>query len=197
METLLSIGMGVGLSAACGFRVFVPLLVMSLAAAAGHVTPAPGFEWIGTTPALVAFGVATGLEIAGYSVPWVDHLLDTLATPAAIVAGIVVTAAAVSDMSPLLRWALAVIVGGGAAATVQIATSALRVASTSMTAGVGNPLVMTMELGAAIILASLAVAMPVMAVAVILGGCGYAVKRIGRRRRGNWAPARARGTSGE
>ncbi|MFQ5931753.1 MAG: DUF4126 domain-containing protein, partial [Nitrospiraceae bacterium] len=90
METLLSICVGIGLSAACGFRVFVPLLVMSIASRGAHLTLAPGFEWIGTYPALLAFAIASCIEIAGYYVPWVDNLLDTIATPTAIVAGIVV-----------------------------------------------------------------------------------------------------------
>src|SRR5947207_9861715 len=114
METLLAISLGIGLSAACGFRVFVPLLVMSVASLSGHLTLAPGFQWIGTYPALVTFSAATVVEIGGYYIPWVDHLLDTMATPAAIVAGTVVTAAMVSNMSPMLKWTLAAIAGGGA-----------------------------------------------------------------------------------
>jgi len=145
METLLSICVGIGLSAACGFRVFVPLLVMSIAALSGHLTLAHGFEWIGSYPALVAFAVATCLEIAGYYIPWVDHLLDTVATPAAIIAGTLVSASLVADVSPLLRWALAIIAGGGAAGMVQATTVLTRGASSAGTAGLGNPLVATAE----------------------------------------------------
>ncbi|PYQ56518.1 MAG: DUF4126 domain-containing protein, partial [Acidobacteria bacterium] len=80
METVLSILIGLGLAAACGFRVFVPLLIMSLASRAGvgHLALGPGFAWIGSTPALLSFAVATVLEIAGYYIPWVDNLLDTV-----------------------------------------------------------------------------------------------------------------------
>src|SRR5882672_5938670 len=113
MEALTSICLGIGLSAACGFRVFVPMLFMSIAALSGHLTLGAGFQWIGTYPALVTFAVATALEIGGYYIPWLDHLLDTMATPAAIVAGTVATAAVVTNMSPMLKWTLAIIVGGG------------------------------------------------------------------------------------
>src|SRR2546425_4190452 len=116
METLLSVCVGIGLSAACGFRVFVPLVVMSIAALTGHLTLARGFEWVGSYPALVAFSVATCVEIAGYYVPWVDNLLDTIATPAAIIAGTLMTASLVTDLSPFLKWTLAIIAGGGGAA---------------------------------------------------------------------------------
>lgn len=188
METLLSVCLGIGLSAACGFRVFVPLLVMSIASLGGHLTLSPGFEWIGTYPALAAFTVATCFEIAGYFVPWVDNLLDAVATPAAIVAGILVTAAAVSEMNPLLQWALAVIAGGGVAGLVQVTTGITRGASTVTTAGLGNPLVATMELGGAMTLSLLAIGFPVVAGAVVLGGLFFAGKKISRRQRG--IPAR-------
>src|SRR5216683_7976823 len=111
MATLLSICVGIGLSAACGFRLFVPLLVMSIASLSGHLTLSHGFEWIGSYPALMAFAVATFVEVAGYYVPWVDNLLDTIATPAAIVAGTLMTASLVTDLSPFLKWTLAIIAG--------------------------------------------------------------------------------------
>src|SRR6267378_1901809 len=110
METLMSICLGIGLSAACGFRVFVPLLVMSIGSLSGHLTLAHGFEWIGSYPALVSFSVATCLEVAGYYIPWIDHLLDTIATPAAIVAGIIVSSSMLTSIDPFLKWTLAVIV---------------------------------------------------------------------------------------
>lgn len=43
METMLSIFVGVGLSAACGFRIFVPLLIMSIASLSGQLTLSPEF----------------------------------------------------------------------------------------------------------------------------------------------------------
>src|SRR5947208_5493404 len=147
METLLSICLGIGLSAACGFRVFVPLLVMSVASISGHLTLAHGFEWIGSYPALITFSVATFAEIAGYYIPWVDHLLDTIATPAAIIAGTIITASMVSGMSPFLKWTLAIIAGGGTAGLVQGTTVVARGLSTASTGGLANPLFATIELG--------------------------------------------------
>src|SRR5882762_9625453 len=119
METVLSLLIGIGLSAACGFRVFVPLLVVSIAAHTGHLKLASGFAWMGSDAALIAFAVATALEIAAYYVPWLDNLLDTLATPAAVIAGTLVTASLATEMSPFLKWTLAVIAGGGVAGLVQ------------------------------------------------------------------------------
>jgi hypothetical protein len=168
LELTLSILVGIGLAAACGFRVFVPFLVASIAALAGHLTFAPGFEWIGTHYALVAFAIATLLEIAAYYIPWLDNLLDTIATPAAVVAGIVIAASAVGDVSPFLRWTLAVVAGGGAAAAVQAATVAARGASSVTTGGLGNPVVSTGELGGSAVVATLAVVLPIVAVALVI-----------------------------
>ncbi len=178
METLLSIFVGIGLSTACGFRIFVPLLVMSIASLTGHLTLAPDFEWIGTYPALAAFGVATIFEIAAYYVPWIDNLLDTIAIPAAMVAGTIVMASAVSEMSPFLKWALAVIVGGGVAGTVQGFTSITRIASTATTGGLGNPVLSTVEAGGSIAMSILAIAVPVLAVIAVIMIIYFAARKI-------------------
>src|SRR5437762_2428266 len=65
METLLAICAGLGLAAACGFRVFVPMLITSIAVHAGHLHVTPGMAWIGSTPALITFSLATALELGG------------------------------------------------------------------------------------------------------------------------------------
>ncbi len=178
METLLSIFLGVGLSAACGFRIFVPLLVMSIASLSGQLTLAPEFEWIGTYPALAAFGIATIFEISAYYIPWVDNLLDTIAIPAATVAGTIVMASAVSEMSPFLKWGLAVIVGGGVAGTVQGFTSITRIASTATTGGLGNPVVSTAEAGGSLVMSILAIAVPVLAAIAVVAILFFALRKI-------------------
>jgi hypothetical protein len=147
MQELLSICVGIGLAAACGFRVFVPLLIVSVAANTGHLSLAQSFQWMGTPVALITFSVATALEVGGYYVPWIDNLLDSLATPAAVVAGTVVSASVFTDMSPFLKWTLAAIAGGGTAGVIQTGTVLTRAASTATTGGVANALVATGELG--------------------------------------------------
>lgn len=181
-EAVLSVMLGIGLAAACGFRIFVPLLVMSIAATAGHLQLSEGFAWIGTWPALIAFAVATTLEIAAYYIPWLDNLLDTVATPAAVVAGVIVVAACVTDMSPYLKWTLAVIAGGGAAGAVQALTVTGRAASTATTGGAANPVVSTVEAGSAAALSTVSVLVPVLAAAVVLTLLGLLVRRIVVRR---------------
>ena len=165
LEIVLSICLGVGLAAACGFRVFVPLLGISMAALAGQVDLASGFDWVGTWPALACFLTATILEIAAYYVPWIDNALDSIATPVAVIAGTLVVASVVGDMSPLLKWSLAAIAGGGTAGIVQSGTVALRGTSTLTTGGLTNFLVSTMELVASVCTTLLALLVPIFCVA--------------------------------
>jgi hypothetical protein len=182
METLLSVCVGIGLSAACGFRVFVPLLAMSVASLSGHLPLAHGFEWIGTYPALLAFSVATAVEVLGYYIPWVDHVLDTIASPAAVLAGTLVTASQVPEMSPLWKWSLAVIAGGGAAGLVQSTTVVTRSASLAGTAGLANPIVATVELAGAIITSILALLVPLLLLALLAIFLGWFGRRLFRKR---------------
>ena len=178
METMLSIFVGVGLAAACGFRIFVPLLVMSIASLTGQIELAPEFGWIATYPALAAFSIATLFEVAAYYIPWLDNLLDTIAVPAATVAGTIVMASAVSEMTPFLKWGLAVIVGGGVAGTVQGFTSIARLASTATTGGLGNPAVSTVEAGGSVVLSILAITLPVVAVIAVVVILFFASRKI-------------------
>jgi len=164
METFLSLLVGVGLSAACGFRVFVPLLVVGIASRTGHLRLSAGFEWLGSEVALIAFAVATALEVAGYYLPWVDNFLDTLASPAAVIAGTLLTAALAADMSPFLKWTLAVIAGGGAAGLVQGATVITRGASSAGTGGLANPILATAELGGSLVTSILSLVAPMLVV---------------------------------
>jgi hypothetical protein len=168
VETFLGFMIGIGLSAACGFRIFVPLLGVSIASMSGHLALTPGFAWLGSWPAFIAFATATVLEIGAYYVPWLDHLLDTLATPAAVVAGSIVTASLVGNMNPFLKWSLAIIAGGGTAGLVQAGTVLLRGASSTTTGGTGNFLVATLEAIGSILTTFLAIVIPVFCLLLVI-----------------------------
>src|SRR5262245_46999156 len=152
MHPLFGIPVGLALSAAAGLRIFVPLLLTGVAARLGVLPLTPGMAWIGSDVALVAFTTATILEIVAYYVPWLDNFLDTIATPAAVTAGVMVTAAATPELPPFLRWTLAVVAGGGTAGIVQAGTALLRLKSSAFTGGTGNPLIATGELAGSIVL---------------------------------------------
>jgi len=182
METFLSVLIGVGLAAAAGFRVFVPLLGVGLAARFDLLPLAESFEWMGSTPALVAFAAATLLEVGAYYVPWIDNLLDTVATPAAVGAGIVLTAAVITDLDPMLRWTLAIVAGGGTASIFQGVTAGTRGFSTATTAGLANPLVSTAEALLSGVLSLLAILVPVAAVLLVAILLAFVLRRMAGRR---------------
>ena len=186
METILGLCIGIGLSAACGFRVFVPLLVMSIATITGWFEPVQGFEWLAMPAVCVALGFATVCEIGAYYVPWVDNLLDTIATPSAMIAGTLATMAVSSgEMSQFASWASAIIVGGGTAGVVQASTVALRGVSTATTGGIGNPVIATGEWIGAIILSILSLITPVLVVILVFLILVLVVRWVRRKKREN------------
>nr|WP_243901648.1 DUF4126 domain-containing protein [Acinetobacter bereziniae] len=183
IETLLSLCIGVGLSAACGFRVFVPLLVMSIASLMGWFEPMKGFEWLAIPSVCIGLAVATVCEIGAYYIPWVDNALDTIATPAAMVAGTLTTMAVSSgEMSQFASWAAAIIVGGGTATAVQMGTVAVRGLSTATTGGIANPVVSTGEWIGAIVVSVLSLIVPVLVVIVGIIAVVIAIRWIKRKR---------------
>ena len=175
----MSIMIGVALSATCGFRVFVPLLAVNIGTRALDADGQPlielagGFDWLSSDIAMMVFLVATLFEIGGYYIPWVDNLLDTIASPASIVAGTVITASFVTGMDPWLQWLLGVIAGGGAAGAVQATTVVARAGSTVTTGGLGNPIVASVETSGAFLGAALsivAVKFAIVLFVLLLGG---------------------------
>ena len=163
-----SIALGIALAAATGFRLFLPLLVLSVAAWTGHVPLNDSFAWLGTPAAVLMLGTAAIVEAAAFYIPGVDNLLDTLATPGAVVAGTIASAAVMTDVPPMLKWTAAVIAGGGVAGITQGVTAMLRAKSTVFTGGLGNSAVATVELGGATLISILALAAPVAALGLVV-----------------------------
>ncbi|MFZ1319953.1 MAG: DUF4126 domain-containing protein [Ignavibacteria bacterium] len=145
MDIAFGILLGIGLSAAAGFRVFLPLLITNIASMLGYVNLTGGFEWMGGWIAFTAFTVAAIIEISAYYIPWLDNLLDTISGPLAMIAGTVLTASFLTEANPLLQWVLGIIVGGGTAGIVKVGASAARLTSTATTGGAGNAVVATGE----------------------------------------------------
>jgi hypothetical protein len=180
LDVLVSVALGIGLAAAVGFRVFLPLLVVSVAGYSGYLPLSESFSWLATLPALLMLSVAAVLEIAAYYIPGVDNLLDTVATPAALVAGTVVAAAVMADLPPLVKWTTAIIAGGGAAGITQAVTGLLRAKSTVTTGGLGNAAIATGELGGSLLTSLLALFMPLVALAFVVLFCWLSVTLIRR-----------------
>ena len=161
---------GIGLAAATGFRVFLPMFAVSLASYMGWIPMNESFQWLSGLPTLITTGIATIVEILAYYIPFVDHLLDTMSIPLATVAGSVKFASQFAEIGTFPQWALALIAGGGTAAAISSGFAGTRAASTATTGGLGNSVVATTETAGAGIMSVLALAAPIIAfiVAIIL-----------------------------
>ncbi|MBY0313031.1 MAG: DUF4126 domain-containing protein [Phycisphaerales bacterium] len=174
MGELLAVLIGLGLAASCGLRVFVPLAALSIAARAGYVSVSPSMAWLGSDEAMIALCTATVLEIVAYKVPWLDHALDTIASPAAVVAGAIVAASQVGTVTPegsigeMLSWACALIAGGAVAGVVQAGAVTTRAASTALTAGMVNPLISVGQSSLAVGMSALSVIAPAVAAVMVV-----------------------------
>ncbi|ROH96933.1 MULTISPECIES: DUF4126 domain-containing protein [Chryseobacterium] len=160
---IISAFIGIGLAAATGFRVFLPMFIVSLASYFNWIPMNEHFEWLAGLPTLITTGIATIIEILAYYIPFVDHLLDTVSIPMATVAGSILFASQFADLGTFPQWALALIAGGGTAATISSGFAGIRAASTATTGGLGNSMVGTTETAGAGIMSVLAMAAPVIA----------------------------------
>lgn len=167
-ETIISIFLGIGLAASVGFRVFVPLFALSLAAYLDVIPLNESWQWIGSMTALVTLGFATILEIFAYYIPWFDNLLDTIAVPLAAVAGTAVMVSTAANLDPIVTWALAIIAGGGTAAAIKGTAATTRATSTATTGGIANPIVATVETGGATAMSALSIFIPIIAAIVAI-----------------------------
>ncbi|GAB4429435.1 MAG: hypothetical protein OHK0035_08950 [Cyanobacteria bacterium J069] len=181
---LIDLCIGIGLSAAAGFRLLVPFLVLSVAALFGHFPVAPDLQWVDSVPALVALGVAVLVEVIAYFVPWLDTLLDLVAFPASIMAGTLLTAAFSSGLDPFLQWSLAILAGGGAAGAMRGLSGFSRQLTTIFTGGLANFLITLLEILIAVVLSVLAIALPGAAIGCVLGLLGLLGRLVLRVRAG-------------
>ncbi len=178
-EIITAVAIGIGLSASCGFRVFVPMLVASIAAKTGIFPVHEGFQWLASWPAIISFGTATVVEILAYYIPFVDNLLDTLTTPLAIGGGTLLLTSVLPIDNEFLKWASGFLFGGGAAAAIQGGTVLTRLASSKLTAGTGNAVVATGEHAAAFGISFLSLVIPLIIAALAIILIFYFISKFG------------------
>jgi Domain of unknown function (DUF4126) len=161
VNTLVSLLLGISLSAACGLRLFLPFLVVSATAVIGHLSLPTDISWLSSDQALVMLGIASVIEILAYYIPFIDNLLDPIALPLATIAGTLVTASTLPEMNALVQWTLAAIIGGGSAGLIKGTTSLSRIGSTLLSGGWANFLLSTAEWVGATLLTLLALTLPI------------------------------------
>jgi hypothetical protein len=196
MDIIIALAMGIGISAACGFRVFLPLLALSVTGNAGYVELPEAMSFLASTPAVIALGTAAAFEVGAYYIPFIDNLLDTIATPAAIIAGTLATTAFVGDLGPVLQWGVGLVAGGGTAGAIQLSTAAARGGSTVTTGGFGNFAVSTGEAVGATTFSLLAIFIPLLAVLLFLVLLFFIFRLFFGRRRPKTIPVAENGSPG-
>ncbi|MEG3657014.1 DUF4126 domain-containing protein [Arenibacter palladensis] len=167
-DTILSIFLGIGLAASAGFRIFLPLFALSLAAYFDVWQLNENWEWVGSMAAIITFGVATMVEVLAYFIPWLDNLLDSFAIPIAALAGTAVMVSTVSNLDPVITWTLAIIAGGGTATAIKGASATGRLASTATTGGTANPVIGLVETGTAAVVTTASIFAPILAAFLVL-----------------------------
>jgi hypothetical protein len=187
-EALFSVALGVGLAAATGLRVFLPLLVAAIAARADWIALADAFAWLESAPALIMLSTAALFEILAYYIPGLDHVLDLLAAPAAVGAGVVASASVMADVPPAVMWPVAIIAGGGVAGVTKGGAALLRAKTGVATAGLGNPIVSTAETVGASAVSLLAIVLPALILVVVMALVSWLLVKL-LRRRGRGSPA--------
>lgn len=178
--SVLSVALGIGLAAATGFRVFLPLLIAGLAARAGWIPLTDGFTWLASMPALLTLGTAAVFETLAYYIPGVDHALDLLASPATVAAGVVVSASVMTDVPPAVMWPVAIIAGGGIAGLTKGSAALIRAKAGIATGGLANPAVSTAETIGASALAILAIVLPIVCLLAVVALVIWATRKAGR-----------------
>lgn len=169
ISMVMAVLLGISLSAAVGFKVFLPFLVVSILAKIGIISVGESFEVLSSWTAIIILSTATLIEICASFIPWLDNALDTIAVPIAGIAGTIMTATFTGDfMDPAFKWAVALIAGGGTAGAIKLGTAGLRVGSTATTGGIANPILATVELGASLFLTALALIAPLVCIVIIV-----------------------------
>lgn len=187
LTILVSLLAGVALAAATGFRAFLPLLIVSVAARLGLVQLHEGLEFLSGNAALAALAVAAVVEMAADKIPVVDHALDAISVVVRPGAAVLAGVALFADLPEPVAAGLAVVMGV-IALGANLEKAKVRAGSTVLTAGVGNPFLSVFEDVVSGILALLAVLAPILAALAALG-LALLVWRVVRRLRRRGAPA--------
>jgi len=164
-----TIALAISLAASAGLRAFLPLLIAGILARLEVLSLGESYTFVGSTPALVCFGIATLLEIAGDKIPAVDHALDVGGTVVRPLAGSLLAASVMWQIDePLWALVLGVIVGAPSALAPHAAKAATRGVSTTLTAGFANPVLSIMEDVSAAAIAILAILVPTLTAAILV-----------------------------
>ncbi|MBP6015698.1 MAG: DUF4126 domain-containing protein [Candidatus Promineofilum sp.] len=186
IEAISGLSAAFGLSGSAGLNAYIPLLLVALAARFPMGDPlvklqAP-YDLMGSWWAIGLLAVLLVVEIVADKIPAVDTVNDGIQTFVRPAAGAILFAGStnvISDIHPVLALGAGLLVAGGVHATKTVA----RPVVTVTTAGVGNPIVSTLEDIVALVVSLLALVLPIIAAVLLLGFLIFIVIMVRRWRR--------------
>jgi hypothetical protein len=183
-EIVRAVALAIALAACTGLRAWLPLLLAGILSRMEILTLGESWRFLGSNTALLLFGIATVIEIAGDKIPAVDHTLDAISTVLRPAAGSVLAASVLGFVNdPLAALALGAAVGAPSALVPHALKSGLRAASSTFTLGLANPVVSLFEDGLTLVLFALAILVPLLLVFVLLLLMALVARRVMRRQR--------------
>lgn len=160
LDMITPVFLGISLSAACGLRALIPVLVFGVAVAAGHISPSSGFAWIGSSAALAAFAALAGAELFASFTEKAGRLFDLAATPIAMLVGSLLAMAAFRDVDVLVGTLVPLIIGVGIAGPSQSLVGLMRARFVAASGRKGRAVAGLAEASGALLLAALGVLAP-------------------------------------
>jgi Domain of unknown function (DUF4126) len=186
---------GSGLAASAGVNAYIPLLVMGLLDRyTGLIELPSGWQWLGDGWVLAILAVLLAVEVVADKVPVLDSVNDAVQTfvrptagGLAFGAGSTSDTITVSDPDSFLsnhQW-VPILVGMALAFGVHAIKAAARPVINAMTAGIGAPVVSTVEDAGSVTVSVVAIIVPFLIIFVLLGllvSIPWLVHRLRRRR---------------
>lgn len=171
IEAISGLSAAFGLSGSAGLNAYIPLLLVALAARFPVADPlvklqAP-YDILGSWWAIGLIAVLLVIEIVADKIPAVDTVNDGIQTFIRPAAGAILFAGSadvITEIHPILALGAGLLVAGGVHAT----KTAARPVVTVSTAGVGNPIVSTLEDIVAFVVSLLAIVLPIIAAFLLL-----------------------------
>jgi len=169
---LFSLFAGIALAASVGFRVFLPLLVLSAFSYffKDLITLSDDMLWLSNPTVVLIIALVAIAEIVSYYIPVLENKLDKFKLFLSAIAGVVVIKATLIGFTPVLSWIIALLVGVSVSVVVSYSLSLARKITVVTTHGVGNFLINSAEIVGALVLSITAILISPLAflVAVIL-----------------------------
>lgn len=175
-----------GLSASAGLNAYLPLLIVSVSAKLGWFELSEPFDAMTSWWVIGVLIVLLIIEIIADKVPAVDTINDVINTVIRPAAGAILFAASanvINEVTPVLSVILGLLVAG----SVHTVKTVTRPVVTTTTAGIGNPVVSTIEDVISGVTSLLAVLLPWLVILVAVTGIVFflwwRLRRDERRRR--------------